>query len=106
MPYLADIFAPPSKLATTTGQPSKIPIVIAENVKCRVSPIKSEEAAKLVSGQVTSLPAVRVSFPVGTGLKQDYWLVIKNHPDLVKLSIISKLPIHANSIIEAVYCSV
>lgn len=106
MPYLADIFGPPSKTATANGQPSKVPVTIGENVKCRVSPIKSEEAEKLVAGQVTSIPAVRVSFPFGTGLKQDYWLVIKNHPDLSKLSIISKLPIHANSIAEAVYCSV
>ncbi len=106
MDYLADILSKASTDVMVNGRPSNIPVLIAENVKCRVTPIRYEEAVKIVSGQSTSLPTVRISFPLNTPVKNSYWIELKNHPDLVKVNIVSKVPRHSTSTAEIVNCTV
>lgn len=106
MPYKANIFSPPSTESTSNGQPSKVPITVASNVKCRISPISFEEGVKFAAGQVTAIPTVRVVFPLGTPIKNNHWIEMIGHPDLVKLKVLSKVPRHPNSTAETVYCTV
>jgi hypothetical protein len=106
MPYKANILSPPSTEATTNGQPSKIPITVAANVRCRVSPIRYEEGVRLAAGQVTAIPTVRIIFPLNTPIKAIHTIELLDHPDLKKLKVLSKVPRHPNSTAETVYCSV
>lgn len=109
MTFLADIYGPPSTEATANGQPSKVPILIVENEKCRVSAIGGGDRITLqdrfLAGQFQTLPVAKVTFRLGIGLKENYWIQLKNHPDLSKLKIISKVPIHQNSTSEIAFCS-
>lgn len=105
MTYHADIFEPPSTTATTNGQPSKVPVLIACNVKCRVSPISFTEQVKLISGQVTDIPKLRIVFPIHVAVKDTSLITILDHPEVSKVRVISKAILHQNSTAQIAYCS-